>query len=69
MGLLFSSFCIQSTVHDIFFNITADGGNGADYDGGNTANADRDDANNEDDQYTNRTLATTVVHVAHMFYM
>ena len=54
MVLLFSSSSIQSTIQVISFNISADYGDGADYDGGNTAIADRDDASNEEDQHSNR---------------
>ena len=39
MVLLFSTSCIQSTIQVIFFNITADGGDGADDDGRITADA------------------------------
>ena len=50
MVLLFSSSCDQSTMPVILHSITADGRDGADYDSGNSS----DDANNEDDQHTNR---------------
>ena len=56
MYLMISSSCNPSTMSVIFLTITADVRDVADYDGGNIADAYRDDANNEDDQHTNREI-------------
>ena len=53
MFLLFSSFCTQSSIHVIFFNIMADGGDRADDDGKKTADASRDNTN-KDNEHANR---------------
>ena len=59
----------------ISLTMTVDGRDGADYDGGKSADADGDDANNDDDQHTNReNFAVTPVNSNHdndgrKFYM